>query len=114
MRDSPRDLLQLIPIPILKCFAAASLIYLNGRLLFRWTEAEALGADMIVWPSAMQTPDPSSYGYARLLQLDVVATGFPGDIVERSGARQPGISTPAGFPLLRTATVDIDRTFVHW
>jgi len=63
----------------------------------------------------MQTPDPSSYGYARLLQLDVVATGFPGDIVERSGAKQPGISDNVpGFPLMRTATVDIDRTFVHW
>eukprot|EP00729_Bicosta_minor_P007420 gene7420-20406_t len=43
-------------------------------------QASALKADIVVWPSAMQTPDPSSYGYARIFQ----------------------------------ATVDIDRTFVHW
>lgn len=27
-----------------------------------WHQAAALGADLIVWPSAMKTPDPSTYG----------------------------------------------------
>ena len=26
-----------------------------------WQQAEGLGADLVVWPSAMATPDPSSY-----------------------------------------------------
>lgn len=26
-----------------------------------WMQASALNADIVVWPSAMQTPDPSSY-----------------------------------------------------
>jgi hypothetical protein len=31
-----------------------------------WHQAAALGADLIVWPSAMKTPDPSTYGSAHV------------------------------------------------
>ena len=97
-----------------------------------WMQASALKADIVVWPSAMQTPDPSSYGYARIFQYDVISVGFPGDFVDRTGVQHPTITVgsdrrsgggggggrgndaAASFPMMRRATVDIDRTFVHW
>jgi predicted amidohydrolase len=32
-----------------------------------WLQSEALGIDMLVWPSAMATPDPSTYGKPRCM-----------------------------------------------
>ena len=61
----------------------------------------------------MQTPDPISLGYARVFQYDIVAVGFPGDIVDRNGSSHAHTVHPT-FPMMRTATVDIDRSFVHW
>eukprot|EP00040_Diaphanoeca_grandis_P023755 m.129701 g.129701 ORF g.129701 m.129701 type:complete len:436 (+) comp29420_c0_seq1:145-1452(+) len=91
----------------------AVLICYDINFMELWMQAEALGADIIVWPSAMQTPDPSTYGYARVLQIDIVATGFPGDIVDRSGS-QVATNISTEFPMMRSAVVDIDRTFIHW
>ena len=78
-----------------------------------WLQAEALGADLLVWPSAMATPDPSSYGYARIHQFDIVAVGYPADFVGRDGARLDR-TVDGDFPLMARAMIDLDRTFVHW
>ena len=37
------------------------------------------------WPR--QTPDPFSYGYARLHQYHFVAVGHPGDVVDKDGTQ---------------------------
>jgi hypothetical protein len=50
-----------------------------------WMQAEALGADLVLWPSAMATPDPSVNGYARVHMYDIVSVGFPGQILDRAG-----------------------------
>ena len=63
-----------------------------------WQQAEALGADLVVWPSAMVTPDPST-----LLGYDIVAA-LPASTAPRSRIR----------PMLVRGTIDLDRTFVHW
>ena len=80
-----------------------------------WMQAEALGADMVLWPSAMATPDPSVNGYARVFQYDIVSVGFPGQFLDRAGVELPLEGYNAtGWPMLKMAHVDIDRTFVHW
>jgi hypothetical protein len=79
-----------------------------------WLQAEAGGAELVVWPSAMQTPDPSSYGYARIFQYDVISVGFPGDVVDRTGTQHVVRPGPPGFPMMRLADINIDRTFVHF
>ena len=46
-----------------------------------WHEAYALGADAVIWPSAMNsTCDPTAPAYARLHQYHVVGVGY-GDII---------------------------------
>jgi hypothetical protein len=67
-----------------------------------WQQAEALGTDLVVWPSAMVTPDPSTLGYARIHQYDIVAVGFPGDLVGRDGTSLKN-STDPGYPMRRAA-----------
>eukprot|EP00039_Didymoeca_costata_P012228 m.175328 g.175328 ORF g.175328 m.175328 type:complete len:412 (-) comp15422_c0_seq8:895-2130(-) len=78
-----------------------------------WHQAEALGADIVVWPSAMATPDPSTFGYARIHQYDIVCIGAPGNIMTRRGIpnSQQNIT---GFPFMVYGVVDIDQTYVHW
>jgi hypothetical protein len=39
-------------------------------------QAAALDADIMVWPSMMHTPDPFSYGYARIHQYHFIAVGI--------------------------------------
>lgn len=91
---------------------------------------------------------PCRYGYARIFQYDIIAVGFPGDIVDRTGTQHPNIivgsskrcsekeekededgedgednqsfhapdpkTLATAFPMMRRATIDVDRTFVHW
>jgi hypothetical protein len=78
-----------------------------------WMAAETLGADLVVWPSAMATPDPSTRGYATVFQYDIVAVGYPGELLGRDGLPIPTTSDP-GFPMTHFGVVDVDRTFVHW
>lgn len=79
-----------------------------------WQQADALGADLVVWPSAMATPDPTSYGYASIHRsFDIVAVGYPADFIGRDGQAIRSTADPR-LPFLRLATVDIDRTFAHW
>jgi hypothetical protein len=76
-------------------------------------QAAALDTDIMVWPSMMHTPDPFSYGYARIHQYHFIAVGNPGDVVDKDGTQHATINV-TGFPLMKLATLDIDRTFVHW
>lgn len=89
------------------------LICFDINFMELWHQAEALGSDFIVWPSAMATPDPSSYGYARLLQLPIIAVGSPGDVVDMTGEQLP-TSPVAGFPFMKIAKLNLNRAFVHW
>ena len=41
----------------------------------------------MIWPSAMQTPDPFTYGYARIHQYHLIAVGHPGDVVDKDGTQ---------------------------
>ena len=76
-------------------------------------QAAALDTDIMVWPSMMHTPDPFTYGYARIHQYHFVAVGNPGDVVDKDGT-QHATTNVTDFPLMKLATLDIDRTFVHW
>ena len=39
-----------------------------------------------------------------------------GDFVDRTGMQHPNIrdAVTPGFPMMRRATIDVDRTWVHW
>eukprot|EP01047_Picozoa_sp_COSAG01_P060564 COSAG01_NODE_7442_length_3210_cov_15.798457_2_plen_169_part_00 len=51
-----------------------------------WHEAYALGAQLVVWPSAMNSyTDPSAPSYARLHQYYVAAVGQPGNMYAPTG-----------------------------
>lgn len=42
-----------------------------------------------------------------------VAVGHPGDVVDMTG-EQHAMENVTGWPMMRLATLDIDRTYVHW
>ena len=82
-----------------------------------WHQCRAHRADIVAWPSAMHTPDPFVAGYTRIFQYAVLAVGFPGNIVDATGedlSANNKTSVPKGFPKMQIATLDLDRTFVHW
>jgi hypothetical protein len=80
-----------------------------------WQQAAALGADLVAWPAAMATPDPTVGGYARAFRYDILGVGFPGQLLDRTGADvAPEAYNASSWPMLKLATVDVDRTFVHW
>ena len=93
----------------------AVLICFDINFAEAWMQAHALGADMVLWASAMKTPDPSIQGYARIFQYDIISVGFPGELLDRNGTEVALEGYNAThWPMLKMATVDIDRTFVHW
>lgn len=47
------------------------------------TEAYALGAKIVFWPSMMSTPDRDTISAARLFRFHVVANGSPGTVLDR-------------------------------
>jgi hypothetical protein len=58
-----------------------------------------------------------------VFKYHVISCGFPGDIVDKTGDQHANIRVGGGdggdearaaFPMLRMATIDLDRTFVHW
>ena len=67
----------------------------------------------MVWLSAMATPDLFSYGYARIHQYHLVAVGHPGDVVDMDGTQHPTHNV-SGWPMMKVATLNIDKVFVHW
>ena len=52
-------------------------------------------------------------GYARIHQYYIVAVGHPGDVVDKDGT-QHLTTNVTGWPLMKLASLDIDRVFVHW
>lgn len=50
-----------------------------------WQEAYALGAEIVLWPTAMATPDRDMISLARAFRYSVVGCGHPGDIVDSTG-----------------------------
>ena len=81
-----------------------------------WHQADALGTELLVWPSAMAMPDPTVYGYARVYRsFDIVGVGYPADFVGRDGKPiERSTPDPERYPFLKVATIDLDRTTVHW
>ena len=59
------------------------------------TEAYALGAQIVFWPSAMQTPDRDMISLARLFRYHIVGNGYPGDILNGMGRQ---VSEKRRFP----------------
>ena len=85
-----------------------------------WHEAYALGAEVVLWPTTMTTPNFDSQSFARLYRYNVVAGGRPGDIVDVLGrsfnaaqvCHNASSAAAAGFCILN-ATLDLDRVFMH-
>lgn len=48
-----------------------------------------------------------------MIRYHFVAVGTPGDVVDKTG-EQHAVQNVTGFPKMKLATLDIDRTFVHW
>ena len=92
----------------------------TDRLLRRqfpelWHEAHALGTDLVVWPSAMNSSsDPSAPSYARLHQYHVAGVGSPGNVFAPTGGFVPTVVPDSSLPLLKIATVDLDAQWAHW
>ena len=92
-----------------------------------WHQAYALGAQIVFWPSAMQTPDRDMISLARLFRFHVVANGYPGSIVNTMGRQVDDFKAlPGGGAWctntanklihdcgVRTGTLDLDATWVH-
>ena len=80
-----------------------------------WHEAHALGTDLVVWPSAMNSSsDPSAPSYARLHQFHVAGVGSPGNVFAPTGGFVPTVVPDSSLPLLKIATVDLDAQWAHW
>jgi predicted amidohydrolase len=106
----------------------AILICFDINFFELWHQAYALGAQVVFWPSAMQTPDRDMISLARLFRYHIVANGYPGDIVNGMGRQVDDFKALAGGaqwckdnpPMgdihdcgVRTGTLDLDATWVH-
>ena len=45
-----------------------------------WCQAYALGAQIVFWPSMMNTPDRDAISLARLFRVHIVCNGKPGEV----------------------------------
>ena len=88
-------------IAILTCFD------LNFAEL--WQECDALGAEIVFWPSAYGGGSPLN-AFAMLYHYCVVPVGA-GNIIDAAGKTVEGVEKP--MPQQFIATLDLDRTFVH-
>jgi hypothetical protein len=80
-----------------------------------WHEAYALGSELVVWPSAMNSSsDPSAPSYARLHQYYVAGVGTPGTVYEPTGVAMGTTVPNASLPLLKLTTIDLDASWAHW
>ena len=85
-----------------------------------WHEAYALGAEIVIWPTTMTTPNFDAQSYARLHRYSILAGGRPGDIVDVLGhslnsaqvCNNATSPAAAGFCIL-DGVVDLDRVFLH-
>jgi hypothetical protein len=73
-----------------------------------WQEADALDAEVVLWPSAYGGGTPLN-AYAMLYHYVIVPVGW-GNVIDITGE-----NLPVAEPVARQfhATVDLDRTFVH-
>ena len=82
-----------------------------------WERVRAVGPDLVVWPSAMHTPDPFIRAYATLLRVPILACGHPGEIVDGTGVpflpMEKKLDAPNPWWRMTTADIDLDRTWVH-
>ena len=78
-----------------------------------WHQARAHRADLVVWPSAMRTPDPSIRGFAKVFQYPIIAVGKPADIVDATGDAANDTRSLDSFPMMQLGELDLDRTWVH-
>ena len=87
-----------------------------------WASARARQADLVVWPSAMVTPDLVSHAYARLHQLAIVAvsglfgdtsTSVAGEIVDSTGDPLANTTRPTDHPKMVLGTLDLGKVWVH-
>ena len=110
------------------CFARIAIFICFDINFFElWHQAYAIGAQVVFWPSAMQTPDRDMISLARLYRYHIVANGYPGDIVNGLGRRVDDFKVlPGGAQWckntpdatihdcgVRTGTLDLDATWVH-
>ena len=78
-----------------------------------WHAAEAAGAELVVWPTAMNTPAPFAHAYAQLHHYYIAACGHPGEVVDITGGSVPGRRLD-GWPRMQVAVADLDRVSVSW
>ncbi len=90
-------------IAILTCFD------LNFAEL--WHQAELLGAEIVLWPSAYGGGSPLN-AYAMLHQYYVVPVGA-GNLIDITGKTLEGRDVQRPLPGQTVATFDLDRTFIH-
>jgi hypothetical protein len=88
-------------IAILTCFD------LNYAEL--WQECDALGAEIVFWPSAYGGGSPLN-AYATLYRYYVVPVG-EGNLIDATGKTLENVEKP--LPKQFVATLDLDRTFIH-
>ena len=76
-----------------------------------WHEADALGAEMVFWPSTMSVDFEELSAYAITHRYNIVACGRPGASLDIAGATVSGKANCTA--LCQTeATIDLDRTAV--
>jgi predicted amidohydrolase len=94
------------PVAVLTCF--------DVNFVELWLQAWAGNARLVLWPSAMLTPDPFTHAWAAGFQYYVAAVGYPGELVDMTGAAFPNSTSPdPAYPMLMMADIDLDRTYVH-
>ena len=105
----------------------AVLICFDINFFENWHAAYALGAQVVFWPSMMQTPDRDMISLARLYRFHIVAHGYPGSIVNGTGRQVPDFKALVGGDKwckntpnkiihdcgVRTGSLDLDATWVH-
>eukprot|EP00039_Didymoeca_costata_P009511 m.126203 g.126203 ORF g.126203 m.126203 type:complete len:144 (-) comp14510_c1_seq4:1626-2057(-) len=78
-----------------------------------WHEASALGAELIVWPTAMVTPDRVIIGHATSLRVPILACGHPGDVIGSDGVSLPQIRNTTQNAATSVAEIDLDEVWIH-
>ena len=85
-----------------------------------WIRLRAADVDLVVWPSAMKTPDPFIRAYATLLRRPILACGHPGEIVDGTGLPIKYLSEDRNdkdyqenWKRMKLGDIDLDRMWIH-
>ena len=101
--------------PVFGALRLCILICFDRNFAELWLQCQAHGAQLVVWPTAMSTPDPVIHGFGAALKFYVACVGYPGEFVDIDGGTvNATLPRPVDFPQLSLADVDIDRTWVAW